>query len=52
LAKLTGITQPAIARLELGESVPELKTLAKLSIAIGLEFRLSVARGDVVLGAA
>lgn len=49
LAKLTGITQPAIARLESGEGVPELKTLAKLSTATGLEFRLSVARGDVAL---
>lgn len=52
LARITGITQPAIARLELGEVVPELKTLAKLSTATGLEFRLSVSHGDVALCAA
>jgi ribosome-binding protein aMBF1 (putative translation factor) len=52
LAQLTGITQPAIARLEAGEVVPELKTLARLTAATGLEFRLSVAHGEVALGVA
>jgi transcriptional regulator with XRE-family HTH domain len=47
LAKLTGLQQPAIARLERGEDPPALSTLAKLSRATGLEFQLRIAGGDV-----
>jgi len=49
LADLTGLKQPAIARLELGEAVPSLATLAKLSRATGLEFQVEVAEGEVGL---
>lgn len=49
LAEVTGLKQPAIARLELGESVPSLATLAKLSRATGLEFQVEVAQGEVEL---
>lgn len=49
LAEATGLKQPAIARLELGEGVPSLATLAKLSRATGLEFQVDVAQGEVEL---
>lgn len=49
LAEATGLKQPAIARLELGEGVPSLATLAKLSRATGLGFQVEVAQGEVEL---
>jgi transcriptional regulator with XRE-family HTH domain len=49
LADTTGLKQPAIARLEVGEKPPSLATLAKLSKATGLRFRLEIAHGDVAL---
>jgi transcriptional regulator with XRE-family HTH domain len=51
LAAMTGLQQPAIARLEIGEGTPSLATLAKLSRATGLEFHLEIAQGDVVIPA-
>lgn len=49
LAKLTGLTQPAIARLEAGDHEPSLGTLAKLTMATGLSFEVKVASGCVDL---
>ncbi|MDQ7903181.1 helix-turn-helix transcriptional regulator [Phytohabitans sp. ZYX-F-186] len=49
LARLTGLQQPAIARLENGETEPRLQTLAKLTAATGLSFHLDVVRGGVEL---
>lgn len=49
LATMTGLQQPAIARLEIGEGTPSLSTLAKLSRATGLEFQLEIAHGGVVI---
>lgn len=37
LGRLLGMSQPAIARLEMGEHLPTLQTLLKLSEALGLE---------------
>jgi transcriptional regulator with XRE-family HTH domain len=52
LAKATGLTQPAIGRLEAGEHTPSLGTLAKLSKATGLTFHVDVSGGNVGLKAA
>jgi transcriptional regulator with XRE-family HTH domain len=49
LAKLVGMTQPAIARLEVAEHEPSLATLAKLSKATGLTFLMKVSDGGVEL---
>jgi DNA-binding XRE family transcriptional regulator len=49
LAKIVGLKQPAIARLEIGENPPSLTTLAKLSATTGLEFRVEVSHGAVAL---
>jgi transcriptional regulator with XRE-family HTH domain len=49
LAKLVGMTQPAIARLEIAEHEPSLATLAKLSRATGLTFLMVVSDGGVEL---
>ncbi|WP_319462874.1 helix-turn-helix transcriptional regulator [Micromonospora sp. RTP1Z1] len=49
LSKLTGLTQPAIARLESGEHEPSLGTLAKLTLATGLTFEVKVSSGCVDL---
>ncbi len=52
LADAAGLTQPVIARLEVGEHPPSLATLAKLSRATGLVFHVQVAAGAVELVAA
>ena len=52
LAAVTGLTQPAVARLELGEALPNLPTLVKLSRAEGLAFVLEVQHGSAALSAA
>lgn len=49
LAELTGLHQPAIARLEKGEESPGLATLAKLTRATGLRFRVDIANGSAGL---
>jgi len=49
LAKLAGMTQPAVARLEAAEHEPSLATLAKLTKATGLTFLMKVADGGVEL---
>lgn len=48
-ARIVGLKQPAIARLELGEQPPSLATLAKLSATTGLEFHVEVSHGAVAL---
>ena len=47
LARFTGLTQPAIARLEIGENAPSLATLAKLTSKTGMTIKLSLAEGAV-----
>lgn len=42
LARLVGMSQPAVARLEIGEHVPTLATLIWLSDALDLEFLIDV----------
>ena len=49
LAGIVGLVQPQIARLEKAEHQPSFETLAKLSRATGLEFRLEVSEGAVEL---
>jgi ribosome-binding protein aMBF1 (putative translation factor) len=49
LARETGITQPAIARLESGEHTPSLSTLVKLTTHTGMQFRLDVHDGSAEL---
>ena len=46
LARILGISQPAVARLELGEHLPTLDTLIKLSERLDLEFSLSLIPGE------
>ncbi len=43
LARLLGMSQPAVFRLELGEHLPTLPTLLKLSEVLGLEIVISMA---------
>ncbi len=51
LARKIGISQPAVARLEIGEHMPTIETLTKLSNALGLGFRIEIRpRSDVVTG--
>jgi DNA-binding XRE family transcriptional regulator len=52
LGRMIGMTQPAIARLEIGEENPTLKTLARVSAATGLEFHVSVAPTGIELAVA
>jgi len=42
LARLLGMRQPAVARLETGEHNPTLETLMRLSSVLGLEFLIDV----------
>jgi DNA-binding XRE family transcriptional regulator len=49
LAAATGITQPAIARLELGETAPSLGTLVKLTKSTNLRFHVDIADGGAEL---
>jgi len=41
-ARLLGMSQPAYARLDLGEHVPTIKTLKRLSNALGVTFRIDI----------
>lgn len=43
LGELLGMRQPAISRLELGETNPTLDTLIRLSETLGIEFLVDVA---------
>ena len=46
LARLLGMSQPAVFRLELGEHLPTLQTLLKLSDVLGLEILVSMTPAD------
>jgi DNA-binding XRE family transcriptional regulator len=49
LARLVGIVQPQIARLEAADHPPRIETLVKLSRATGLRFDLAIGDGGVEL---
>jgi transcriptional regulator with XRE-family HTH domain len=42
LARLLGMRQPHVARLEAGDHEPSLSTLGRLSAALGLDFSVTV----------
>ena len=42
LARLLGMHQPAIARLEAGDHEPSLATLSRLARVLGLEFHIDI----------
>ena len=42
LARLRGMHQPAIARLEAGDHEPSLATLSRLARALGIEFHIDI----------
>jgi transcriptional regulator with XRE-family HTH domain len=42
LARLLGMHQPAIARLEAGEHEPSLATLSRLARVLGIEFHIDI----------
>lgn len=42
LATMLGMKQPAIARLESGETMPTLQTLARLATGLGLELVIDI----------
>ena len=46
LGRLLGMSQPAVFRLELGEHLPTLPTLLKLSEVLGLEILVSMTPAD------
>jgi predicted transcriptional regulator len=43
LAELLGVKQPFVARLESGETNPEVETLVKVSRVLGIEFVIDIA---------
>lgn len=49
LARRLGMKQPNIARLESGEHEPSLSTLARLSLALGLDFSIDIKAGGLRL---
>jgi DNA-binding XRE family transcriptional regulator len=49
LAKIVGMRQPNIARLEAGDHEPSVATLARLADALGLDFSVDIKRGRVKL---
>ncbi len=51
LARLLGMYQPAIARLELGEHEPSLATLSRLARVLGMEFHIDITRNALRLSA-
>lgn len=52
LAKVLGMHQPAIARLEAGSHEPTLATLARLSSALGVSLDVHIAPDSMVLRSA
>lgn len=44
LARLLGMHQPAVARLEAGEHEPSLATLSRLARILGVEFHIDITR--------
>ena len=43
LAKILGMKQPAVARLEAGEKTPTWETLGRISHGLGIEFLIDIA---------
>lgn len=55
LAERAGMSQPQVARLELGEYNPRMETLMRLSSRLGLEFKIDIrpeAEPELVVAAA
>ena len=52
LARLLGLKQPAVARLEAGDHEPSVATLARLANKLGIRLRLDVEPDSVVLASA
>lgn len=46
LARILGMKQPAVSRLELGETNPSWDTLVRLADVLGLEFLIDIAPED------
>lgn len=51
LARQLGMSQPAIARLELGEHEPTFTTLARLSHGLEISFHIDIEDGSLPLSA-
>jgi DNA-binding XRE family transcriptional regulator len=51
LARMLGMRQPHIARLEAGEHEPSLATLSRLARVLGLEFHIDITRSALHLRA-
>ena len=51
LAKLLGVKQPQVARLEAGEVTPSIDTLTRLASRLGLEFHIDITPTKVGLSA-
>ena len=49
MARLLGMKQPAVARLEAGAHNPSFDTLARLSSALGIEFHIAVTPAGVAI---
>ena len=49
LARMLGMRQPHIARLEAGEHEPSLAMLARLARVLGLEFHIDITRSALRL---
>ena len=46
LARLLGMGQPQVCRLEIGESNPSIETLVRLAQVLGTEFLIDIAPND------
>ncbi len=51
LARMLGMRQPHIARLEAGEHEPSLATLSRLARVLDMEFHIDITRSEVRLTA-
>jgi ribosome-binding protein aMBF1 (putative translation factor) len=51
LAKLLGVSQPQVARLEAADVTPSIDTLSRLSARLGLEFHIDITPTTVALSA-
>lgn len=51
LARKLGVSQPLVARLEMGEHEPTLATLSRLSRHLGLEFHIDITPNSLRLSA-
>ncbi|HYY80524.1 MAG TPA: helix-turn-helix transcriptional regulator [Actinomycetes bacterium] len=51
LARLLGMRQPAVARLEAGEHTPSIQTLTRLAQRLGIEIRLRFTQDGLQLSA-